>query len=304
MAGKGRKRFGRAAARLGRGLLQEVRVGLSRLIPAGRLFYGSRGFDHAAAMSFYFILSLAPFVVLLVSATGFMAANMGQDPARLDEMIEKFAVYVRTWIPVESDTVRDIVNYLISRKTSFGLAGTAVLVLGASAIFGAIENATADIFRNGVRRRYIVSRLIFTIGIATAGLLAFMLYNAVTLVQSFVDARIGASVLKTLLDKSSFTVLFEWLPVPAGFLIILYGTGIARPKFRDALRSAALYFVLWTVVREAYGHYVTEVANYSMLYGSLATPILLILWLFYSSLILVYCLCFVAVPGLPESGRE
>jgi membrane protein len=304
LGGQKTGKFGKSLLRFLKALLLELWTDTKHLIPAGRLFYDSRGFDHAAAISFYFILSLAPFLVLLVSAVGYLAANLGQDPAALNQFIDKLSASVRTYIPVESETVRGIVDYLISRKVSFGIAGTAVLVLGASAVFGALENATADIFRDGRRRTYIMSRLIFTVGIATAGLLGFMLYNAVTLVQSFLDARIGSSFIEGLLSTSAFKFLFEWIPVPIGFLIVLYGTGIARPRFVDALRGAALYFLLWTVVREAYGHYVTQVANYNLLYGSLATPILLVLWLFYSALLLIFCLCFTAVTKKPESRRE
>lgn len=297
----------RIAGFLARGcrwLWREAVSDFRRFIPAGRLFLESRGFDHAAAISFYFILSLAPFIILLVSATGYLAGRMGPDSVQMQGIIENLSKAVSAHIPVDTSTLRNVVDYLISRKVSFGIAGTVVLILGASAIFGAIENATADIFRNGQRRRYIVSRLIFVVGLATAGLLGFMLYNAVTLLQSFIHTRLAGSIIEQTLNSSSFRVLFEWLPVPTGFLILLYAPGIARPSFADGLRAAILYFLLWIVVREAYAGYVTSISNYNLLYGSLATPILLVLWLFYSALILLFCMCFAAVSPRGSPTRE
>ena len=281
--------------RVARTVVREVVADVRCFIPAGRLFLDTHGFDHAAAISFYFILSLAPFIILLVSATGYVAGHMGPDSAQMQAIIEKLATNVSTYIPVESATLHSIVDYLISRKVSLGIAGTVILIIGASAIFGAIENASADIFRRGQRRWYLASRLVFVVVLATAGLLGFMLYNAVTLVQSFIDTRLAGSFINQTLNRSTFRVLFELVPVPIGFLILLYAPGIARPRFAAALRGAILYFLLWTVVREAYAGYVTTISDYSLLYGSLATPILLVLWLFYSALILLYCMCFAAV---------
>jgi membrane protein len=299
-----KRNFGKYLARAGRAILHELAIDAGRLIPAGRLFFNSRGFDHAAAISFYFILSLAPFVILVVSAMGYMAARMGAHSVAMDQLLERLSASIGTYVPVQSDTLRSVVEYLVSRKGSFGIAGTGVLILGASAIFGAIENATADIFRNGQRRKYIVSRLVFTVALATAGLLVFMLYNSVTILKSFLEARLGTSVIEGLMNSAAFKFLFEWLPVPVGFLIVLYVPGIARPRFVDGVRAAILYFLLWTLVRAAYAHYVTEFANYNMLYGSLAAPILLVLWLFYSALLLIYCLCFAAVAGGPQPAKR
>ncbi len=277
-----------------RGLGGELLEGLKAFVPAIRIFVQARGFDHAASISFYFILSLAPLTILFCSALGYVAASMGPDSAHVNSIVERITEAMRTYVPVEGDTVRAIMDYLVSRRGSFSVVGTVVLIIGASAVFGALENATSDIFRNGRRRKYIVSRLIFTVVIFAAGLLAFLLYNAVSAIDYVIAARFQGTVHRILSLSSPVRFIGEWLSVPLAFIVVVYLPGIARPKFRFAMRGALLFFVLWTAVRFLYSWYVGNIAEYSVLYGSLASPILLVLWLFYSALLLIFCLCYTA----------
>jgi len=293
---------GRRCCNLGKRLVGLARSGWRRLlvffaplINTVKLFLQTRGFDHAAAISFYFILSLAPLTILFFSAMGYIAAGLDPDPAAVDILINRITHATNTFVPVEGDTVRGIMDYLISRRGRFSIIGMAVLVVGASAVFGALENATSDIFRDGKRRKYLFSRLLFTVVLFALGLLAFLFYNALTLVDSFVVGQFGSAVDTVIARIAPLRMIFDWLAVPIGFLAVLYLPGIARPAFKHALLGAGMFFVLWTAARFAYSYWVGSFAQYNLLYGSLATPILLILWLFYSALILIFCLCFTAV---------
>lgn len=303
MVARSRDKTVKAVSGRGRRLWRELVFDLKSFVPAVRIFMQTRGFDHAAAISFYFILSLAPLTILFFSALGYVAAYLGPDSAHINIIIDRITAATRDYLPVEGETVRKITDYLISRRGSFGIVGTTVLILGASAVFGALENATSDIFRDGKRRKYITSRLIFTVVIFAGGLLVFLLYNAITVVDSVIVARFDGTVNRILAPSSPLRLAGEWLAVPLGFLVVLYLPGIARPPFRCALRGAFLFFVLFNVARFGYSYYVTSVAQYSVLYGSLATPILLFLWLFYSALIMIFCLCYTAATSgiVPEN---
>lgn len=301
LAGKARKqgKFVRLFKALGR----ELAIFGRGIVPAGHVFVDARGFDHAAAISFYFILSMAPFTILFFSAIGFVAAKLGPDSIQVSSVIERITAVIRDFVPVEGDTLRGILDYLIARRGQFGIAGTAVMILGASAVFGALENAQTDIFDKGARRKYIISRLIFTVVLFFAGMLVFLTYNAKTLFDSFIAVNFGSSVDQVVSRTGILSRLFDYIPVPIGFLAVLYLPGIVRPRFPDAMRGAVLFFVLWEIAREGYSYYVTSVAEYNLLYGSLATPILLILWLFYSALILIYCLSFTAAIAAPKPRK-
>ena len=107
-----------------------------------------------------------------------------------------------------------------------------------------------------------------------------------------------------MLFRSLLDLLLTGLPVPLTFLAILHAPGLVRPRFFHALAGAVLFFLLWETARGAYAFYVTKIAKFGVLYGSLATPLLLILWTFYAMNILLLAMCFTAVlPGMGK-GRE
>ncbi|HZU24466.1 MAG TPA: YihY/virulence factor BrkB family protein [Bryobacteraceae bacterium] len=124
---------------------------------------------------------------------------------------------------------------------------------------------------------------------------------AVVLVFSAALPVVGASML--ILFSRSFT---RWLGVPAGaqapgwlilsteainYLIafaaillvtcLLYFFGPNRPmKMRDVWPGAVLATVLWLPATGGFGWYVRHIANYNLLYGSVAASIIFIVWMY------------------------
>jgi len=60
-----------------------------------------------------------------------------------------------------------------------------------------------------------------------------------------------------------------------------------RIHFTFALQAALLTGVLWELAKHLFGWYVVHLATYSIFYGSLSTLVIFVLWVYYSSTILV-----------------
>ena len=78
--------------------------------------------------------------------------------------------------------------------------------------------------------------------------------------------------------------LIRWsfsLSVTAAVLAAIYRFGIpVRPRWRRVLPGAAFATATWFLSTAGFGWYVTHVGNYSRIYGSLGTGVVLLLWLF------------------------
>ena len=57
--------------------------------------------------------------------------------------------------------------------------------------------------------------------------------------------------------------------------------------FRSALQAALFTGLLWELAKHLFTWYVVHLAEYSIFYGSLSTLVIFILWVYYSSMILV-----------------
>ena len=76
----------------------------------------------------------------------------------------------------------------------------------------------------------------------------------------------------------------RWLGALAVMVAVLasifrYGLPV-RPGWRRVLPGAVFAAATWFVSTLGFGWYVTHLANYSRMYGSLGTGVVLLLWLF------------------------
>jgi membrane protein len=261
------------------------------------LFLDTNAFDHAASISFFALLSLAPLLILLVSAAGYLAAFLGPESTFLEQAVARLTQAARHFAPVEGERIREIVEILVARRGRFGLFGLVVMVLGASMVFGAIEHALQELFAVARPRRFLVSRAVFSILLIAGGLSFLLLHSGLTLADSLIQAWDGRTLDEIANQSFVIQILLQYVPVPLGFLMVVYAPGLVRPAFRHAATGAVAFFVLWEFAREAFSFYVTSVASFGVLYGSLASPILLILWTFYAANLLLISVALVAVLG-------
>ena len=79
------------------------------------------------------------------------------------------------------------------------------------------------------------------------------------------------------------------------FVLILAFTAIykiiphTRTSFRHALVGGVSCAFLFEIAKHFFTWYVARSSQYSVIYGSLAAIIILVLWTFYSSIILLFC---------------
>jgi len=60
-----------------------------------------------------------------------------------------------------------------------------------------------------------------------------------------------------------------------------------KVHFKSAFLAALFTSLLWESAKHLFGWYVVNVSDYSMFYGSLGTLLIFVLWVYYSSMILV-----------------
>ncbi len=82
-----------------------------------------------------------------------------------------------------------------------------------------------------------------------------------------------------------FVLLFVVMALAIGVLYVL-ALGERRP-LREIIPGVVASLVLWMVLSMAFAYYVGHVAHYAVLYGSVATAIVVLLWLYMSAMSLI-----------------
>ena len=239
----------------------------------------------AAALAYYLLFALFPLLIFASNLLGLLDLNINAVTETLSHFMPK-------------DVVGLVENYLdyVSHTSSKTLLWFA-LVFSIWFPMRAVKGLMLDVrkaYHLGTPKkliRYEIRQLIYTV--------VFLIVIAVTLFLS----TMGENILSLIFEyfpknapKISGYLLNIWQYVrfiPAGILMfVALGTLYARSmdekqKFRTFLPGITLALFAWMIVSIGFSFYVENFASYSIIYGTLGTVIILMVWLYMTSLILI-----------------
>jgi membrane protein len=241
--------------------------------------------NQAAAVAFYAILSLIPLFILTVIVLGRV---LGSYPAIQHNLLQA----VEGSHPYFSGPFLSQLGRIEQKKIVLGWAGIISLFWLSAMIFSAIEKALNMIFRAQAYRNYIVAKLLalsmiplgWAISVASVGIT----YGANILVaQSLTagDAGFAVAFLATFLFGYAVPYLLT-----ASFGAVVYKVvPNIRVSLATAVTGGAVFALLVEVAKHVFTWYVSNYTRYNVIFGSLETMVILIIWVFYVALIFLFC---------------
>jgi membrane protein len=298
-----------AAGRLG-ALAAKVRLlaagAAGRARAAGALAWDSvAGFvrddclTYSAAITFYFILSFVPLLMILLSLGGFVLQHIAAGLDGEEVLYRKILDYLDDFLPfLTLETVNSLTVVVRNRQT-LGIAGAAILLLSSTGAFGALEQAVRRIFqvrqRQFVIQRLIVAGLVFGMGFVLA--ISIFLTSFLASVLS----RHVPELLKLKTAVTSFPVVLYVTPLVLLFvafvLVMKFFLG-SSARWSHTFAGGAVFTVLFTLAREGFGIYLERMANLNALYGSLTAVIILIVWVYYLTMVILLSAEFMRALGM------
>ena len=244
-------------------------------------FYRSSNLTFAASIAYYSLLSMFPFVLLVLSIMNRWRPTHN-DTTLLD--------LIARALPSHFDFVSTQIQALAQTPLRLSVAGT-IVALGASmGVFGAITSAVNHAW--GVEKPigFFKHKLVAFVMMFTAGLLliaALLLVGAVQIVQ----ARWFAEVVAYSPALASLSGLaYRNAPTPMFMLVvglIYYYAPNAQVRLRDVWFGAILAGLLWRLTFAGFSWYVRDLSRFSI-HGSIAAVVLFLVWVYLSAVILLY----------------
>lgn len=254
-----------------------IRHGLSMLKDVLKDFRKDNGTLLAAAVSFYGFLSLFPLLLIAVGVLGFVLRSTAHAEAILTPTISHYIVGTQA-----SAIMAGIVH---GRSAATGMGFLLLVWSGMSAIV-VLEQAVNLAWDAPQRRTFIGQRLVALVTLVVAGALLLVSFGTTTALHaartaspeflaklSFAWTLLGY-LIATFFSMVPFVLLYKLLPN-------------ARVKWGTALAAGVFTGVLWEVAKQAFTYYVLHWASYNRVYGSLGSVILLMIWIYYSSIITI-----------------
>ncbi len=230
------------------------------------LNYLRTGSQQAATLAYYSIFSIFPLVLLLAVAVG---AVVG--PAIAQEQIARgLALFLPEATVV---AIQETLSGTLTQSTQFGLVAVVGLLWSATGLFSNITRSLDKIFAVPEVRslwRMRVLALLMGLTLITLVLASFLTSGVLRLLLALslelnIWLSIGTLFLPLGLNLVIFALLFRYVP--------------ARYVEWDAVWPAAMFGAIgWELAKSAFQWYLTNLATYSLIYGGIATGIVLLFW--------------------------
>ena len=255
--------------------MQEIKRVVKTMVS---VFNKQRVTRSAAAMSYYLTISIFPFLIVVYA----ILTSLNISSESLYKVWEQI---------IPADVLSVIVNYFRyiggTKSGAMLLIGITVTLSSSSSAFGSLLKIMADI-QGKARFRGFWAKIIGVI--ISLGLLAVMYVSGLVIVSgewllSFLGKTFGYASLLEIWQWVRFAILFLLL-----YMIIFMIYMVSAPKDVSKVRrfpGALTASVLLVVVSALFSKLIGSAANYPIVYGSLASFIILMLWIYICSIILI-----------------
>lgn len=239
----------------------------------------------AAALSYYTVFSLAPLLVLVVAIAGFIIGSNAAIRLQLIQQVQSIigplgAQAVETLISNTGQPQNGIVATII---------GIATLLLGATGVFGQLQDALNTIWEvepkkgrgimDVIKGRFLSFTMV--LGMSFLLLVSLVISAVLSIVNSyFTDLLGGRGYIAEAID---FVVSIGVITLI--FALIFKVLPDAKVEWQDVWVGALVTALLFTIGKTLLGIYLGREAATSA-YGAAASLVVLLLWVYYSAQIL------------------
>jgi len=237
-------------------------------------FRKNQGFLLAGAVAYYSLLSLIPLLILVL-----IALSSILDP---DQVLSTLGEYLDYIVPGQAAALVSELRVFLTHKDAVGAVLVVTMLFFSTLAFTVLESALSVIFYHRAatkHRHFVVSALmpyVFIVFLAF-GLLLVTVVSGKLAVMATRDIVVFGH--PTSLDGLSGYLLY--LIGVAGEILLLTAIYLVMPvgrlSFRQALIGGASAGILWEMTRHVLVWYYGTLSQVQLVYGSLATAVMLML---------------------------
>jgi membrane protein len=244
-------------------------------------FYRSENLTFAASIAYYSLLSLFPFLLLVLTIATRIAVQRGGE--NLLHLIERA-------LPSQFDFLVDQVRGLAQAPVEVSVVGMLVLLWASMGVFGALTSAVNHAWGVDKPHGFFKHKLIAFVMLMAAGVLlvsALLLVSAAQVAETRWFAQVVARY-PALHSLTSFA--YRHAPTLLFILVvglIYYYAPNARVRLRDVWFGAVLAGLLWRAAFAGFSWYVRDFSRFNV-HGSIGAVVVFLLWIYVTAVILLY----------------
>ena len=257
------------------------RTGVGRLAADMVLRYYSHDVARdSAALTYYLLFAIFPLLIFISTLLGLLELDIAYITAVLEPLLPEDVVgVVRSYLEyVSANQSRQLLWFSLIFSVWFPMRASGCLMHSLRKAFG--RSAPESILRSQLRI------LLFTVWLIVVIAITLVLVVVGRSVLEFAGRFI--TVTETFIAVWSYLRFVLLALVMTVTLAVLYMLSQGqRQPLREILPGVGSSLAAWMVLSMAFSYYVEHLGQYSVLYGSIATVIVVLLWLYMSAQILI-----------------
>lgn len=257
-----------------------------------RIFDRHKLTTNAAAISFFFLLSIIPLLFIVLSIIASFVQSPEEAQAYIsDTLTHRVPDTARDFVMqlIQKSNLTESVTSILENKGWISLVSIGSLLWTSSGAFAAIEDAMSTIF--GVRgRNYFVSRLVEMGMVIIIGCL-FLLSSLISGIVHWLQEN---HITFFKIDFSNLPYVWDIITNAMPYALIVltfYVTYKILPKTeiydRAALLGALVASILLELTLYGFSYYVQNFSKYNVFYGSVAGVVISVFTIYLASIILL-----------------
>lgn len=248
-------------------------------------FRANQGILLAGAIAYYTLLSIIPLFTLLIVALSHLI-----DEQELLQIVQNNLSLI---FGDQAALLTQQMHIFLENRHTVGWIGLVILVFFSSMAFTVLENAMSVIFFHRVkihRRHFLISAIIPYLYILVSGV-GILLITVISGALSVLHGQVITVFFWTLeLDSVTGGILYLFGII--GLTLLLTSFYMVMPvgniSFRHALMGSFCVAVLWEITRHVLVWYFSTLSMVNIIYGSLTTAVLALVFLEVAAIILLF----------------
>lgn len=239
----------------------------------------------AGAIAFYALFSMFPLFLAVIAIVGFVLGPGAEDTQLA------LAREVGKVLPVSGPLIEHSLEEVVKARFATGAISLAGLIWASTAAFGAIRRGINAAWGLREERRFLKRRVVDLIVVLGAGLFIFLLLFVSPAVGALRQAVEQTSPWAILSNGTFWKIIIRVVSPLFSFLSILLlyrympTTSVRMGGIWLPAMAASLALVLGS---QAFVWYINRFSLYDNLYGSIGSILALLMWIYVSSIILLF----------------
>jgi len=245
------------------------------------------GNERASAFAYYLLLSFLPLLILLVTASSLFVQR--------DVATQQVLHWVNHYMPLTSEQEHSAVTTIggvLAARGQISLAAVPLLLWSALQFLGVLIRATNRLWHSPTYNWWrLPLKSLGLLGITvSAGMIGILLPGAARMFREWLTTWLGFPIWM-------FALIFQLIPWLVFFygLIMIYRLAPSRAtRFSEVWLGALAATVLIGIGQRLFLFYGVHFARFNALYGTLGSILAFLLWIYLSSCVCVFGVCFCA----------